>query len=443
MYHPLLSTFLFAFHCIVFVASITVNTVIVVLFLQRRKDIRGVLDRFSFSLTLGNLLCVCVTTPLILLQLASADAAVSLALIRSADVALTLLMCSSVINQLLIACNRLIGVAYALRYRNLMTTTRGRLLVASAWLLVAVTTVVVSVSANWPGKEEKWRLVINAVLFTVVFFIPLLLLTVVYGRIYVLARSNSQRRRRYLMTLMAIQRQSIAPLSKSISMIDTPSMARSSQHWQYASTDNKLVESKRVESSECLRYEFESISRRKELRTAKVSLAVVLLFVVSWLPLAVDQLLLVPAVKPLRLVSSAAAVSSTLVTPFLYVFISRCVRKRVIYMLRTVTSQSPHGESKTTGSIKTSIKPLKFVVNGAEKSPIKVLSQKYVTKDDLDVVKPQHKNVDTLSYDDICTRSESIDINSERNGENHGSNSWTAFYRSISESSCYTTTSDC
>nr|UEK51403.1 tyramine receptor-like protein [Parasacculina yatsui] len=437
MLDPLVSSCLIVFHSLIFVASISVNTIIIVLFFQRRQDIRGVLDRFSLSLTLSNLLCVVLATPLILLHLSSADADRSLVLIKSADVALTMLMCSSVINQLLIACNRLVGVAHALRYRNLMTTTRGRLLVALAWLVAIGTTVLVSLAVHWPGKHTRWRLAGNLALFTLVFILPLLALTVIYGRIYVLARISGRRKRRHIMTLMSVHNQSLPTLAKSISTPDTPSMVKAAQHWQCDSSETRSVHSKHTESRGSLRSECASISRHKEQRTVRVSVAVVILFIISWLPLAAAELLPLPALPEIvHVLSAATALASTLATPFLYVLISRCVRRRIKRMLRMTTS--PHRQSKTRSSLMASIKPVKMAFNGTNRTFLEVFSHKYAIKDEKG--KLDHQQNDKLLFVYTSSKCEPLDFRSERSGRPY---SWPDFSRSISEISCYTTTSDC
>lgn len=315
---------------VIFIVSSVLNTVFLVIFF-RRPSLRSVSNRFIVSLTACNLLGSWVLLPLV-----AGDTFLtgwhSPALCRGLDAAAELVVASSVFATLLIAVDRFFAITDPLHYHMLVTRPKSVAMVASGWALAAALAVTAALGdlsdRPWqvcgpPGARHAspWThrscfVVANLVLC---FTAPVVLLVWIYTRIYLAAQRNSERTRRN--SLCGASLDAVTP-SRGPSR--TPSTR---------STSSQIVSS--------LRHRISNASlflHKEESRAAKISVVVIVLVFVCWLPFHAAALLHTPLFqvwlpRPAWSVVMMLALSNSAVSPYVYLYRSRRIQREVRRLL--------------------------------------------------------------------------------------------------------------
>jgi len=194
---------------IIFLASITTNVSILLVF-ARKQTLRTTSNRFIINILVVNILSCCMYLPLVLLDLL-VPPEVSLEL---SQCVLSLIVSHwiaslSLLSTLLIAVDQYLAILHALRYHHHMTRFRASISLTSVWIVGTVFSLVNNVS---PDATELWNccnnlqlqsskpssinVVLSIITTTIIFFIPSLLITVIYIKVFKEAHNSSERTRR-------------------------------------------------------------------------------------------------------------------------------------------------------------------------------------------------------------------------------------------------------
>ncbi|XP_042226652.1 probable G-protein coupled receptor No18 isoform X2 [Homarus americanus] len=318
---------------IVFLVSSVLNTIFLVIFF-RRSSLRSISNRFIVSLTVCNLLASWLLLPLVI-----ADTFLpnweSASLCRAIDAVSELVASASVFATLLIAVDRFCAITDPLHYHMLVTRPKSVAMIASGWIAAALIAAAAGLGdmsnrawnvcgaataateALTETTPEFWSyrsyfVVIN---MAVSFMVPMILLIWIYIRIYHAAHKNSERTRRNSLcgaTLDAV----------------TPSRAPSRTP-STRSTSSQIVTT--------LRYRISNASlflHKEESRAAKISVVVIVLFFICWLPyysatLLHTSLLQVWVPGVVHSVVLVLALSNSALSPYLYLYRSRRIQREV------------------------------------------------------------------------------------------------------------------
>ncbi|XP_045121072.1 adenosine receptor A2a-like isoform X1 [Portunus trituberculatus] len=315
---------------VIFVISSVLNTVFLIIFF-RRPSLRSVSNRFIVSLTACNLLGSWVLLPLV-----TGDTFLvgweSPVLCRGLDAAAELVVAASVFATLLIAVDRFFAITDPLHYHMLVTRAKSVVMVASGWALAAALAATAALGdlsdrpwqvcgtpAARPGDPWNYRSYFVVANLVLCFAVPVVLLVWIYTRIYLAAQQNSERTRRN--SLCGSTLDAVTP-SRGPSR--TPSTR---------STSSQIVSS--------LRHRISNASlflHKEESRAAKISVVVIVLVFVCWLPfhaaaLLHTSLLQVWLPRPAWSVVMMLALSNAAVSPYVYLYRSRRIQREVRRLL--------------------------------------------------------------------------------------------------------------
>ncbi|KAK7068374.1 hypothetical protein SK128_024191 [Halocaridina rubra] len=264
-------------------------------------------------------------------------------LCRGLDAVSELVASASVFATLLIAIDRFCAITDPLHYHMLVTRPKSVAMIASGWILASIIAVggafgdiagrAWNVCQSVPhGREDLWTYRSYFVLINMVvsFVVPMHLLIWIYVRIYHAAHKNSERTRRNSLcgaTLDAV----------------TPSRAPSRTP-STRSTSSQIVST--------LRHRISNASlflHKEESRAAKISVVVIVLFFVCWLPYYAADFLhtsLVQVWVPdvVQSIVMILALSNSAISPYVYLYRSRRIQREVRRLLGL-----PLSATKSTG----------------------------------------------------------------------------------------------
>ncbi|XP_047475453.1 beta-3 adrenergic receptor-like isoform X1 [Penaeus chinensis] len=330
---------------VVFLVSTVFNTVVLVIFF-RRPSLRSVSNRFIMSLTVCNLLASWLLLPLVVADTFHVGWE-SVALCRAMDAVSELVASASVFATLLIAVDRFCAITDPLHYHMLVTRPKSVAMIAGGWVLAALIAVAAgfgelsgrawNVCGSMPPNGDTWTFRSYFVLINMVvsFVGPMHLLIWIYVRIYHAAHKNSERARRN--SLCGATLDAVGPPR-------APSRTPSTR-----STSSQIVTT--------LRHRISNASlflHKEESRAAKISVVVIVLFFVCWMPYYASAILHTPLVQPLWVpsvvhnVAMILVLSNSAISPYVYLYRSRRIQREVRRLLGLPLSagKSPGGSSR-------------------------------------------------------------------------------------------------
>lgn len=315
---------------LVFLVSSILNTVFLVIFF-RRPALRSISNRFIVSLTVCNLLASWLLLPLVV-----ADTFLtgwrSESLCRGMDAVSELVASASVFATLLIAVDRFCAITDPLHYHMLVTRVKSLTMIALGWVLATIIAAAAAAlgdlsgrawnvcgRASGPGQPWTYRSYYVVINMVVSFAVPMILLIWIYMRIYHAAHKNSERTRRN--SLCGATLDAVTPSRQ-------PSRTPSTR-----STSSQIVTN--------LRHRISNASlflHKEESRAAKISVVVIVLFFVCWLPyyaatLLHTSLLQVWVPDVVQSVVMMLALSNSAVSPYVYLYRSRRIQREVRRLL--------------------------------------------------------------------------------------------------------------
>ncbi|KAG0721463.1 Alpha-1B adrenergic receptor [Chionoecetes opilio] len=286
---------------------------------------------FIVSLTACNLLGSWMLLPLVAADtfLAGYEWPV---LCRGLDAAAELVVAASVFATLLIAVDRFCAITDPLHYHMLVTRPKSVLMVAAGWALAAALAATAALGdlsdKPWqvcgpPGAHHgapwNYRSCFVAANLVLCFAAPVVLLVWIYTHIYLAAQQNSERTRRNSLCGATLD---------AVSHSRGPSRTPSTR-----STSSQIVSS--------LRHRISNASlflHKEESRAAKISVVVIVLVFVCWLPFHAAALLHTPLLqvwlpRPAWSVVMIMALSNTALSPYVYLYRSRRIQREVRRLL--------------------------------------------------------------------------------------------------------------
>lgn len=320
---------------ILLMSGVAANSVLLLAF-HRRPALRTTSNRFVGNLLVVNLLSTCLLIPLTCVDIAPSAAwwpQSPLSLCVVDEFVSAWVSSASLFATLLIALDQYMAITFPLRYHGLTAGTRSWFLLAAAWLAAMVVALVSVVGQQHPSlwygcdvpashiPELTSDLAYPVIVFSVLFVVPTLLVAVIYGRIYLEAHANCERMRRGSnSTVMAggspTHEIATEPLVRferrnSADLITEPAVKskQASGLLKHSKTSaclsankNQAPTLKRSQTTgqqlmHSLRHKISNASlfmqrHKDELHTARISLVIVVLVLVCWLPHHISLLLL-------------------------------------------------------------------------------------------------------------------------------------------------------
>ncbi|XP_066972292.1 5-hydroxytryptamine receptor 5B-like isoform X1 [Macrobrachium rosenbergii] len=325
---------------LVFLISSVLNTVFLVIFF-RRPALRSISNRFIVSLTVCNLLASWLLLPLVVTD-SFLTGWKSEALCRGLDAVSELVASASVFATVLIAFDRFCAITDPLHYHMRITRLMSVAMIALGWgipALIATAAAMEDLSGRtwnvckgFSASGEAWTYRSYFVVFNMVlsFVIPMHALIWFYVKIYHAAHKNSERTRRN--SLCGATLDAVAPSR-------APSRTPSTR-----STSSQIVTN--------LRHRISNASlflHKEESRAAKISVVVIVLFFICWLPYYAVALFHTPLIKVWmpdvsQSIVMVLALSNSAISPYLYLYRSRRIQREVRRLLGL-----PLSGTKTTG----------------------------------------------------------------------------------------------
>ncbi|XP_065352880.1 alpha-1A adrenergic receptor-like isoform X1 [Cloeon dipterum] len=326
-----------------------INLLALLIFL-RRPALRSPSNRFVVSLVVGNLLTAAVLVPSTLLARHREPW-----LRRSLAASAVFAVAGSVLSVVCIALDRHSAVLSPLHYSSPGTKQRARVLLGVAWglaLLQAALPLTIGAeppSLIFPQSHTPFRIAYASTMAGLGLVVPLLVLCVIYTRMFGAAQRNSERTRRHSVTdVVALTRQG-------------------------------------------------SVFSREEGRAVKTAAIVVTSFLFCWTPYFAGLLAGPWAPAPLALVALSAALSNGVVTPFVYVFRSEAARREALSILCWWKPRVPPDKSFSSAKPATTMRirppPLGYFDTSTEQESMSVHSYNTdcITNDA--IKSPLHKEV--------------------------------------------------
>ncbi|XP_064097375.1 5-hydroxytryptamine receptor 5B-like isoform X2 [Macrobrachium nipponense] len=316
---------------LVFLISSVLNTVFLVIFF-RRPALRSISNRFIVSLTVCNLLASWLLLPLVVTD-SFLTGWKSEAFCRGLDAVSELVASASVFATVLIAFDRFCAITDPLHYHMRITRLMSVAMIALGWgipALIATAAAMEDLSGRtWnvckgfsaSGEAWTWTYRSYFVVFNMVlsFVIPTHALIWFYVKIYHAAHKNSERTRRN--SLCGATLDAVAPSR-------APSRTPSTR-----STSSQIVTN--------LRHRISNASlflHKEESRAAKISVVVIVLFFVCWLPYYAVALFHTPLIEVWmpdvsQSIVMVLALSNSAISPYLYLYRSRRIQREVRRLL--------------------------------------------------------------------------------------------------------------
>ncbi|XP_059485078.1 alpha-1A adrenergic receptor-like [Neocloeon triangulifer] len=335
-----------------------VNLLALLIFLKR-PALRSPSNRFVVSLVLGNLLTAAVLVPSTLMARHRDPW-----LRRSLSALAIFAVAGSVLSVVCIALDRHSAVLSPLHYSSPGTKQRARVLLGVAWgLALLQATLPLTIGAEPPSlifsqSQTPFRIAYASSLATLGLIIPLLILCVIYARMYGAAQRNSERTRRHSVTdVVALTRQG-------------------------------------------------SVFSREEGRAVKTAAIVVTSFLLCWTPYFAGLLAGPWAPTPFGLFALSAALSNGVVTPFVYVFRSEAARREALSILCWWKPRVPPDKAlscvKPANNLRIRPPPLGYFETSTEQESMSVHSYNTdcITNDA--IKSPLHKEPTSLELRSSC-----------------------------------------
>jgi len=324
---------------LLFVVGIGANSLLLVAF-YRRPILQTVSNRF-----VGNLVAINLISTVLFIPLICIDISPTLWIqwtchpVRCiiSELVSSWVSASSILGTLLIGVDQYLAILFPLRYAVFFRGYRAWLILSTCWISCLIFSTIVSISEHtsiWlicdsSDQDKNWTLPLLKFIF--LFVVPVILIGLIYSRIYLEARASSEKlRKSSRFRTYSGSKESLQSLERS-----SPAIEQSTSFILMSSIRRRVLAANQF-----------MLKHKEELHTARISLLIVVLILGCWLPFHLENLLLrlqiiqssdVP--KWLRCLTHLLVVIYPSLSPCLFAF--RC-KKLQRELRRTLQSRRRH-----------------------------------------------------------------------------------------------------
>ena len=307
--------------------------------------------RFVLNLAISNLFSLLLLTPLNLLDQTASSVMEEASFCFVLTLVATMVSAVILLSTLLIGLDQYLAIVDPLNYHNRINKKKVVALCCCVWLLSLITSLMVVMDPHTTITYFTWsrtcqpqpflhpyssyRLWVCVGVVVIVYFIPFIIITVTYVRIFTAARGNSVRTRRN--SVSSLRRSSVtsvygknvlSPSPRKISLSPSPSIRSTGQHLLTSFSNlRSSMKTKISHASALLLY-------KEETRAARVTVLIVLVVALCWGPYLTCLILHTghtPLSPPswLHPLSLALLNCYTVISPLIYAYRSRRVQRDV------------------------------------------------------------------------------------------------------------------
>ncbi|XP_072030110.1 uncharacterized protein [Amphiura filiformis] len=270
-----------------------IGNLIVCLAITKTPKLRKVVNYFVLSLAVSDLLVCALVIPLAIYQEVTGQWRMARLTCRLWILCDVLLCTASIWNLCLVSIDRFLAVTQPIKYAKYRTPRNAIFLILSAWFISLVTAVILVFALAKDGDDTEVcqveaNPIVGIITALIAFFIPCIIISLLYIQIFVAIKRKVTRKHSDLAKTVAYQAAKLArqqsSLSKVIDRQDKSSTADelSADHPSGSApkSENTLTRRKRRWTVRRM----ESISIKREMKTAIVLAIVVGVFIGCWLP---------------------------------------------------------------------------------------------------------------------------------------------------------------